>query len=417
MRHARRGWASASSSFRPTATRPSTCTIASGACGARASRRSGTSRPAAARTEHRPRRMRWLIALAGAVWIVVIFWDAFEAIVLPRRVTRRLRPTRFFYHVTWIAWSAVARRLGPGGRRETYLSFYGPLSVLLLLAAWALSLILAFALVQWGLGSPLTTVDGGTLLEHVYLSGETFFTLGLGDVAPTSRLARAIVVAEAGLGFGFLALVIGYVPVLYQAFSRREIEITLLDARAGSPPSAEALLRSHAGDDLEELAELLDDWERWSAETMESHLSYPVLSYFRSQHDNQSWLAALTTILDTSALVMVGVQGACARQAELTFAMARHAVVDLAQVLRRRPQPAARDRLPRTELRRLRVALAAGAVVLDDSDAAADKLAELRKMYEPYVIALADHLVMPLPAWRAAGHGQHNWRASAWRDD
>jgi len=361
--------------------------------------------------------MRWLIGVAGALWIAVIVWDAFEAIVLPRRVTRRLRPTRLFYRVTWSAWSALARRLAAGGRRETYLSFYGPMSVLLLLAAWALSLIVAFALVQWGLGTRLTAPDGGTFFEYLYLSGETFFTLGLGDIAPTSRVGRAVMVAEAGLGFGFLALVIGYVPVLYQAFSRREIEITLLDARAGSPPSAEALLRSHAGDDLEELAELLDDWERWSAETMESHLSYPVLSYFRSQHDNQSWLAALTTILDTSALVMVGVQGACARQAELTFAMARHAVVDLAQVLRRRPQPAARDRLPRAELRRLRVALAAGAVVLDDSDAAADKLAELRKMYEPYVIALADHLVMPLPAWRAAGHGQHNWRASAWRDD
>jgi len=361
--------------------------------------------------------MRWLIGVAGALWIAVIVWDAFEAIVLPRRVTRRLRPTRLFYRVTWTAWSGLARRLAAGGRRETYLSFYGPMSVLLLLAAWALSLIVAFALVQWGLGTRLTAPDGGTFFEYLYLSGETFFTLGLGDIAPTSRVGRAVMVAEAGLGFGFLALVIGYVPVLYQAFSRREIEITLLDARAGSPPSAEALLRSHAGDDLEELAELLDDWERWAAETMESHLSYPVLSYFRSQHDNQSWLAALTTILDTSALVMVGVEGACARQAELTFAMARHAVVDLAQVLRRRPQPAARDRLPRTELRRLRVALAAGAVVLDDSDAAADKLAELRKMYEPYVIALADHLVMPLPAWRAAGHGQHNWRASAWRDD
>jgi len=361
--------------------------------------------------------MRWLIGVAGALWIAVIVWDAFEAIVLPRRVTRRLRPTRLFYRVTWSAWSALARRLAAGGRRETYLSFYGPMSVLLLLAAWALSLIVAFALVQWGLGTRLTAPDGGTFFEYLYLSGETFFTLGLGDIAPTSRVGRAVMVAEAGLGFGFLALVIGYVPVLYQAFSRREIEITLLDARAGSPPSAEALLRSHAGDDLEELAELLDDWERWAAETMESHLSYPVLSYFRSQHDNQSWLAALTTILDTSALVMVGVQGACARQAELTFAMARHAVVDLAQVLRRRPQSAARDRLPRAELRRLRVALAAGAVVLDDSDAAADKLAELRKMYEPYVTALADHLVMPLPAWRAAGHGQHNWRASAWRDD
>jgi len=291
--------------------------------------------------------MRWLIAVAGALWIAVIVWDAFEAIVLPRRVTRRLRPSSTFYRVTWTLWSAIARRLPPGGRRETYLSFYGPLSVLLLLAAWAVSLIVAFALVQWGLGVRLSAPEGGTFLEYVYLSGETFFTLGLGDIAPTSRVGRAVMVGEAGLGFGFLALVIGYVPVLYQAFSRREIEITLLDARAGSPPSAEALLRSHAGEDLEELAELLDDWEHWAAEIMESHLSYPVLSYFRSQHDNQSWLAALTTILDTSALVMVGVEGACARQAEFTFAMARHAVVDLAQVLRRRPRPAPRDRLPR----------------------------------------------------------------------
>jgi len=360
--------------------------------------------------------MRWLIAVAGALWIAVIVWDAFEAIVLPRRVTRRLRPSSTFYRVTWRVWSAIARRLPPGGRRETYLSFYGPLSVLMLLAAWAVSLIVAFALVQWGLGVRLSAPEGGTFLEYVYLSGETFFTLGLGDIAPTSRVGRAVMVGEAGLGFGFLALVIGYVPVLYQAFSRREIEITLLDARAGSPPSAEALLRSHAGEDLEELAELLDDWEHWAAEIMESHLSYPVLSYFRSQHDNQSWLAALTTILDTSALVMVGVQGACARQAEFTFAMARHAVVDLAQVLRRRPRPAAHDRLLREDLEALRVALAAGAIVLDDSDAAADKLAELRRMYEPYVIALADYLVMPLPEWRDAGDGHHNWRASAWRD-
>ena len=360
--------------------------------------------------------MRWLIAAAGAFWISVIFWDAFEAIVLPRRVTRRLRPTRGFYRLTWAVWSAIGRRLTAGGRRESYLSFYGPLSVLLLLAAWALSLILAFALVQWGLGTRLAAPDGGSFLEHVYLSGETFFTLGLGDVTPASRLGRAIVVAEAGLGFGFLALVIGYVPVLYQAFSRRELEITLLDARAGSPPSAEALLRRHAGADLEELAELLDDWERWAAEMMESHLSYPVLSYFRSQHDNQSWLAALTTILDSSVLVMVGVEGACARQAEFTFAMARHAVVDLSQVLRRRPQPPARDRLPREELRRLRAALAAGGVTLDDSDAAEDKLAELRRMYEPYVNALAIYLVMPLPAWRVSDDSHHNWRASAWRE-
>src|SRR5439155_1281913 len=143
-------------------------------------------------------------------------------------------------------------------------------------------------------------------------------------------------VIEAGVGFGFLALVIGYLPVLYQSFSRREVNITLLDARAGSPPSAEELLRGF-GADHEELTVLLAEWERWAAEVLESHLSYPVLSYYRSQHDNQSWLAALTTALDASALVMVGIEGACARQAGLTFAMARHGVVDLPQA--RAPSP------------------------------------------------------------------------------
>src|SRR6266550_1090667 len=167
-----------------------------------------------------------LIAAAGALWVVVIVWDAFEALVLPRRVTRRLRPTRMFYRVTWEVWSAVARRMRPGGRRETYLSFFGPLSLLVLMAVWAASLVAAFALLQTG--SALNVRGGGSFTDHLYLSGETFFTLGLGDVTPVTRVGRA--------------LVIGYLPVLYQSFSRREVNITLLDARAGSPPSAEGLL-------------------------------------------------------------------------------------------------------------------------------------------------------------------------------
>jgi len=184
-----------------------------------------------------------LIAAAGALWVVVIMWDAFEALVLPRRVTRRLRPTRMFYRVTWQVWSAVARRMRPGGRRETYLSFFGPLSLLVLLAAWAASLVAGFALLQTGLGASLNIPGGGSFTDHLYLSGETFFTLGLGDVAPISRVGRVLLVIEAGIGFAFLALVIGYLPVLYQSFSRREVNITLLDARAGSPPSAEELMR------------------------------------------------------------------------------------------------------------------------------------------------------------------------------
>ena len=357
--------------------------------------------------------MGTLIAAAGALCIVVIIWDAFEAIVLPRRVTRRLRPTRMFYRVTWRAWSAVARRMRMGARRETYLSFFGPLSLLVLLGAWAASLVVGFALMQSGLGAGLNVAGGGSFLDYLYLSGETFFTLGLGDIVPTSRLGRALVVLEAGIGFAFLALVIGYLPVLYQSFSRREINITLLDARAGSPPSAEELLRGSLNDPAE-LTALLRDWELWSAEVLESHLSYPVLSYYRSQHDNQSWLTALTTILDASALVMVGVQDASARQARLTFAMARHTVVDLAQVLGRAPIDSSPDRLPASELTRLRAGLAATGVVIAGGVGADDKLAELRRMYEPFVTALSHYLLMPLPAWRVGASPHENWRQTAW---
>src|SRR5262245_17164966 len=214
--------------------------------------------------------------------MIFILWDAFEAIVLPRRVTRRFRFTRFFYRGTWLPWSWIARQIPAGKWRDGYLSVYGPLSLLLLLILWALSLIFSFALLQWSFGSGISAPEHNpNFLTDLYVSGTTFFTLGLGDVAPTTQTARAITVVEAGMGFGFLALVIGYLPVLYQAFSRREVNISLLDARAGSPPTAVELLRRHStGSNMDELCEFLSDWELWSAELLESHLSYPTLAYY-----------------------------------------------------------------------------------------------------------------------------------------
>ncbi|HYB43847.1 MAG TPA: potassium channel family protein, partial [Candidatus Methylomirabilis sp.] len=289
---------------------------------------------------------RLLLGVAGALFVLIIMWDAFEALVLPRRVTRRLRPARLFYRSTWWLWRTTARRMAPGPRRETYLSFYGPLSLLVLLTVWAMSLVIGFGMVYWGLRASLDVARGTpNFVTDLYMSGTTFFTLGLGDVTPSGVLARILTVVEAGTGFGFLAVVIGYLPVVYQGFSRREVNISLLDARAGSPPSAGELLRRH-WDAMATLEVLLQDWERWAAELLESHVSYPVLSYFRSQHDNQSWLGALTCILDTCALIIVGIAGAPARQARLTFAMARHAAVDLAQVLGTAPADSASGRLP-----------------------------------------------------------------------
>src|SRR5262245_14392845 len=211
--------------------------------------------------------MRILAGLTGFSLLFIVLWDAFESVILPRRVSRRFRLTRIFYRSTWRPWSAAAHVLPAGRRRETMLSFYGPLSLLLLLGVWAVGLIVGFALLYWGSHSGLN-VDGEAIRfsTDLYLSGTTFFTLGLGDVTPRTTLARALAVIESGMGFGFLAVVIGYLPVIYQAFSRREVEITLLDARAGSPPSAAELLHRHSTPGgMDDLQQLLRDNERWAA--------------------------------------------------------------------------------------------------------------------------------------------------------
>lgn len=362
--------------------------------------------------------MRLLPAIPGVALILIILWDAFETIILPRRVTRRIRLTTFFYRVISVPWLYAARQMGSFKRREKFLGLFGPLSLLMLLGMWAFGLISGYALLQWALHSKLNiaeqSVDFGT---YMYLSGVTFFTLGYGDVTPIAPLGRAIEVIEVATGFGLLAIVIGYLPVLYQSFSRREVNISLLDARAGSPSSAAELLRRHSSSgNMGELRELLHEWERWSAELLESHLSYPVLCYFRSQHDNQSWLAALTTVLDTCALVMVGVDGAPAWQARLTFAMARHAVVDIAQIFRTAPTGTQRcsGRLSTQDLARLREILEASGARFQDGDEAEKRLLELRMMYEPYVFALSERLMMRLPPWILPPGAVDNWKTSAW---
>jgi hypothetical protein len=358
-----------------------------------------------------------LVGVLGALFGAAVLWDAFETVVLPRRVTRYFRYTRLFFSSTWFSYSRLVSFIGKRKRRESFLSYYGPLSLLILLLTWAMGMILAFALLHWALGSPLRRTDGAMeigFLMDLYASGTTFTTLGLGDIVPVTGVARLLVVLEAGTGFGFLAIVIGYLPVIYQAFSQRERDITLLDARAGSPPSAVELLRRYAeAGAVVEIDDFLREWEHWSAELMESHISYPVLAYYRSQHDNQSWIAALTTILDTAALLSVGVEGTRTRQAQLTFAIARHAAVDLAQVFRTPPSPPEQERLRVEELGKIREILVSYGIGLRDGEEHDRRLNELRKLYEPYVHALASHLHMNMPDWLPT-KTVDNWQTSAW---
>jgi hypothetical protein len=360
--------------------------------------------------------MAILAVIAALTLINLVLWETFETIILPRRVPRRLRLTRLFYRFTWRLWSALAARIRDVGWREEYLSFYGPLSLILLLGFWAAALVFGFALLHWGLGSDLAAPEGEPGFgATVYMSGVTFFTLGHGDIVPRDPVGRAMAVLEAGTGFAFLALVVGYLPVLYQAFSRREVNISMLDGRAGSPPSAMELLRRHSRDHrAEALDQFLHDSERWCAELLESHLSYSLLAYFRSQHEKESWVAALTTVLDTSALVMVGIEGVPTGPAQRTFAMARHAAVDLTQVFNQPPADPKPPRLPPADLAEVRAALAETGLKLRADKAADEELLHLRRMYEPYVNALANYLLMPLPPWIPSADATDDWRTSAW---
>jgi hypothetical protein len=364
--------------------------------------------------------MHVLSLIAGILLLLYALLDAFQTVILPRRATGRFRLTRIFYIVTWLPWSWLVSRVSDTRKRETLLSVYGPISLVALIVIWAAALVFGFGLIFHSLGSPFVDPLGQDANPNsawhtdFYVSGTTIFTLGMGDVVPHNIIVRGLIVLEAGMGLGFVALVIGYFPVLYGAFSRREVAISLLDARAGSPPTAAELLKRHTfegGSDA--LALLLEEWERWSAELMESHISYPLLCYFRSQHSNQSWLGGLTAVLDACALLIASVQEHPARQAQLTFAMARHALVDLSQIFSLVPVKEMEDRMPAAEFQRLQDRLCGHGVPLCRDEKSQERLRQMRLLYEGHAEVLSRFLRMPLPPFLTEHPHKDNWLSVA----
>jgi hypothetical protein len=357
----------------------------------------------------------WIAGSAGLVLVAIILWDTYETILLPRRLPGDVRISRLVLRTLWLSWRALSRRFGSSKSRELFLSFYAQLSLILLLSVWAAGLMVGFAAMQWAIGSHLqapTGIEG--FPADLYLSGTTLFTLGLGDVAPMSPPARILTVIEAGLGFGFLAMVISYVPVLYQQFARREARITMLDEWAGSPPAAALILRRafESRDPNGALDQLFHEWEQASAEILESHLSYPTLAFFRSQHDNQSWLASVSAVLDACALTATTVRGIDPFQARLTFAIGRHTLVDVSQVFRLKPRDVDGARCTPERFHEMRAWLGSSGVPLTEEPDAYKRFRELRRLYTPYLDALSEYLAMPLPAWLPRAQEKYNWKST-----
>jgi hypothetical protein len=359
--------------------------------------------------------MRILVGVLGGALVVMMLVEIFVTFLLPRRVKRDPRIVRSVFTYAWRPWRRLARAL-PSQSADTMLGIYGPFGLLLILVLWVAAMMFGYACLQWAAGSHLAAGHSVDFGEDLFFAAATMASSGTAGLSAHSAVARTVQVIDAGSGLAVIAIVIGYLPALYQAFSRREATVSQLDARAGSPPSAGRLvLRSAHEGGWPALDRYLSGWETWVAELMETHLAYPILAYFRSQHVNQNWLAAMCTVLDTCTFAVAAAPVGSVDSARFTFAIARHAVVDLSYSFHVKPTAPAHDRLPAQDLEQLvrqlgEIGVAPGAELATVQE----RMTRMRASYEPYINALGERLALRLPQWLAPESPTDNWRTTEW---
>lgn len=341
--------------------------------------------------------MRWIALPAGVLLLAFSLLDIFRTLVMPRAARGRFRLGRLLFRPLWLPWRWIALRRTTTQSREHVLATAGPFFFFVELVGWTFLAILGYALILW---SP-ALFSGVKHTHHtfggvLYFSGTTLLTLGFGDVVAKGS-ARAIVVLEGATGLGLFAVVIGYLPVLYQAFNRREVGVLLLDARAGSPPSGPELLhRMGSAGARGALPALFADWERWVADVLETHLSYPILAFFRSPHDNTSWVTALGSVLDASTLLISSVEDEGQESATLFHGTAVHAVEDLFYYLRLDERQTV---ISRDEFEDVLHDLKDDGYSVRPVDEAFEGFTERRATYAPRLDALAVLLAAPPAQW------------------
>ncbi|HSC49041.1 MAG TPA: hypothetical protein VLD16_02165 [Gaiellaceae bacterium] len=348
--------------------------------------------------------MRVLAGIAGVALIFLMLSEFFVSFMLPRRVKRDPRIARGLNRLLWRPWRAVARRFQPA-TADTLLGFFGPLALIVQLLVWAIGLVIGYGLLEWA-------VAGGSFNDRFLSSSGLFLSAGSSGGSTGLRIVQLL---EGATGVGVLFIVIGYMPSVYSAFSRRETAVSQLATRGGSPPAAGTLLHRAAGRERwSELERDLQSWEAWAAELMETHLSYPLLGFYRSQHVGQNWLAALTAMVDVAAFVKATAPDADVDGADITYRIGRHALADLAHQFSLAPEPV--DRLSDAEFDDLFAILERSTVANVDRETARRHLDHLRAEYEPNAQALAAYLALELPPWFRGGDIAKKPRPALGRD-
>ena len=335
--------------------------------------------------------------LAGLFVVFIMLDDVFQSVLVPRPTPAGFRLTRVVIRSTWRAWRSFGLRSSSSEKRERMLGSFAPAVLVLLLLVWLAGLILGFGLMLFAVRTQ-THPPLDNLPMAMYYAGTSLMTIGYGDIVAQSALARLVSIGAAVAGLGLIALAISFVFSLFASFQRREVLVVTLDARAGAPPSGLSLLEAASKLGLkDDLARIFIEWEKWSAEVLDSHMAYPLLAYFRSSHDSESWISALGAVLDASTLVLTTVTDIPRGPAQMMYAIGRHAVEDLARFFRI-PQ----DHEPgveRYEFDEARGRLAAAGYTLLEADASWTAFAKLRSEYALPLNDMAKWFAAPPTQW------------------
>ena len=340
---------------------------------------------------------RSVALLAGAGLVLGAATDAVSTLVTTQRRSSRLWPTYVFYRRTWRVWRTLGRRMTTERGKERLLAVYGPLSMLGLLVVWVVLLLGGWGLVWWVLQERLSGIH--SYLDALYFAGVGFFTVGFGDVVPVGGLARLLALVQAFMGVVTVALVIGYLPTLFGAYSRREHQLLTLDDLSEERTTSIGLVRCwYADGGLDGLAAAFGQWERWCAEVFDSHTAYPMLAMFRSRQPGQHWVTALGVVTDAAAVSLATIQGPSTGPALRLYRRAS----DLLRAMRTLPAVARLtagaagaqlgDEAPFRDLYRR---LEADGVPLHPYDRAWADLQRLRGEYLPYLQTISAMLLVP----------------------
>ena len=337
-----------------------------------------------------------VLGIAGLLLVGLALWDVFQTIVVPRPTPGWLRIGRYVVRWTWRPYRSIVVRFKTGLARDAMRGLYAPGAAIMLLVVWLVVIVVGYGLILFALRADLQPVPQ-TIGDAVYFAASSILTIGFGDIVATSGVARTVVVIGAATGLGIVALVITFLFSLFGSYQRREVLVVTLAARAKAPPSAMMLLITYARLGLvDELPSLFREWEVWTAEVLDTHVSYPLLGYFRSSHDNVSWISSLGAVLDAAALVMTTIKGVPTGHAKITHRVGTHLVEDIANIQGLKGEGSA---VERAEFDVVYAKLGKVGYELEPEDDAWRAFERERASYAGRLLALADYWATPAPVW------------------